>query len=70
MKTGTFDFLHARYHNGDGLVAAAQLCYQGRSMVAHPYMAMALIREKKDGAAEEIDEVAKRASKIKTKLGL
>ena len=70
MAVLEFDRLHSRYHNGEGLIAAPPLCYAGRSMAVHPYMALALIREKRNGADNEIDEVARRAPKIKARLGL
>lgn len=70
MKTATFETLESKYHDGVGLTDAPKHCYQGRSMVIHPYMALALLRAGQPGAENEIDEVAKRASKIKQKLGL
>lgn len=70
MRTMSFDGLESRYHDGLGLFAAPKHCYLGRSMAAHPYMAAALIREKKGGAEEEINEVARRAPKLKERLGL
>ena len=70
MAVLNFDKLNSRYHNGEGLIVAPKHCYLGRSMVVHPYMAFALIREKKDGVADEIEEVARRAPKIKNSLGL
>lgn len=70
MKAMSFDALEKKYHDGEGLVQAPSHCYQGRSMVIHPYMAMALVREKKDGFVHEVEEVQKRAPKLKARLGL
>lgn len=70
MKTMSFDALEKKYHDGEGLKPAPSHCYQGRSMVVHPYMAMALVRENKPGFEHEVEEVQKRAPKIKAKLGL
>lgn len=70
MKTASFEVLESKYHDGVGLTEAPKHCYQGRSMVIHPYMAQALLRTGQAGADHEIEEVAKRASNIKKKLGL
>ena len=70
MKTATYAQLESRYHDGLGLPEAPKHCYAARSMVIHPYMAAAMLREGLDGASHEIEEVATRAVKIKTKLGL
>lgn len=70
MKSSSFDWLEKKYHDGEGLTVAPTHCYQGRSMVVHPYMALALLRENKEGIEHEIDEVVKRAAKIKARLGL
>lgn len=70
MKSLTFEQLESKYHDGVGLTDAPKHCYQGRSMVIHPYMALALLRVGQQGADHEIDEVARRAPKLKQKLGL
>lgn len=70
MHTMDFASLEKRYHDGEGLAQAPSHCYLGRSMVVHPYMAMALIREGKPGLEHEVEEVQKRAPKIKARLGL
>lgn len=70
MKAMSFDALEKKYHDGEGLVQAPSHCYQGRSMVVHPYMAMALVREKRDGFVHEVEEVQKRAPKLKARLDL
>jgi len=70
MRDSNFEWLEKKYHDGEGLIQAPTHCYQGRSLVVHPYMALALLRENKDGIDHEIDEVVKRAPKIKARLGL
>lgn len=68
MKVSTHEQLESRYHDGIGLIEAPAHCYLARSMVIHPYMVMAIFRERLDGAVDEIEEVANRAPKIKARL--
>ena len=70
MQTATLQVLEDVYHDGNGIAKAPQHCYLGRSMVVHPYIAMAIVRVGGTGADGEIDEVVVRVPKIKTKLGL
>lgn len=69
MATSSFEALEAKFHDGDGLLPAPTHCYQPRSMVVHPYMALALLRVGKPGAPSELEEVIRRAPKLKARLG-
>ena len=69
MRQLGFDALETKYHDGHGLTPAPKHCYDGRSMVVHPYMAMALLREGRQGVENEIDEVGERAPKLRRTLG-
>ncbi len=73
MRNMTYEELDLRYHDGVGLPSTDQAprnCYLGRSMVAHPYMALALYADgltssEKKSALHEIEEVVERADRLK-----
>ncbi len=65
--------LDARYHDGVGLPETPRICYMGRSMVAHPYMSLALHRDglqpEEEGAFyHEMEEVIERADWMREHL--
>jgi hypothetical protein len=70
MRGATWEVLETGYHDGEALPVAPKHCYMGRSMVVHPYMAMAILRSGGAGAEGEISEVVLRVPKIKGRLGI
>ncbi len=73
MKTMTYEQLDERYHDGVGLPVAPRICYMGRSMIAHPYMALALHRdglasEEEAAFYHEMEEVIERADWMREHL--